>query len=81
MGESEMGHADPIADSVDPFHLNNHSSVALSHDFDGTDLDDWLNIRVVHHIGLKKRRMRIERCQKVFNRLKQILAYRHICQL
>ena len=53
MGDSEMGHADPIAGSDEPFHPNNHSSVVLSYDFDGTDLDYWLNIRVVHHIGLK----------------------------
>src|SRR5262249_36668534 len=40
---------------------------ALSHDFDAAYLDDRLNICVIHHIALKERRMRIERCRKVFN--------------
>src|SRR5215217_2289912 len=43
-------------------------SAPLSHDFDVTDLDDWLNICVIHHIALKERRMWIEGCEKVFKR-------------
>jgi len=46
----------------------------LARDLDGTDLNQWFEVRVVGHVTLQDAGMGSERCQKLFQRVEEIMA-------